>query len=150
MVLENVLFPAQVLGSLGLGEGTSVTAVRLFLARFREEAGAAGDGIERILLDQLVVAHLKVGELYALAAGATNLEFKALYHNTAARLLTAVCQLVATIGTYRASTRPRRRTKGRRAAPAVPTEPSTIAVPPAVREEKVDSQLASKSAKGDR
>jgi hypothetical protein len=45
-----------------------VTAVRFFLKRFREEAGSPQDAVEKILIDQLAVAHLKVGELYALSA----------------------------------------------------------------------------------
>jgi hypothetical protein len=72
-VLQNVFFPAQVLTALSLEEKGSVTAVRLFLARFREDAGPPGDAVEKLLLDQLVVAHLKIGELYALAATATKL-----------------------------------------------------------------------------
>jgi hypothetical protein len=108
-VLENVFFPAQVLAALGLDDKASISAARLFLARFREEAGQAGDAVEKVLLDQLIVAHLKIGELYALGAQATRLEFKQLYGNAAARLLGAVCQLVSTLAAYRASARPGRR-----------------------------------------
>jgi hypothetical protein len=107
-VLENVFFPAQALAALAMGDTTSVTAMRLFLARFRDEAGKAGDAVEKVLLDQLVVAHLKVGELYAHAASATNLEFKTMYGNTAARLVGCICQLASTLAVYRNSTRPRR------------------------------------------
>jgi hypothetical protein len=38
-ILGNVFFPAQVLAALSLDDTASVTAVRLFLLRFREEAG---------------------------------------------------------------------------------------------------------------
>jgi hypothetical protein len=131
-ILSNVFFPAQVLAALGLEEHASVTAARLFLARFREEAGQAADGVERVLLDQLVVAHLKIGELYALSTGTTNLEFKRLYTNGAARLLGAVCQLVATLAAYRAATRPRQKQRDAE----VPSRP---------REQKARTQLAGKS-----
>jgi hypothetical protein len=109
-----VFFPAQVLAALGLDDTASITAARLFLARFREEAGRAADSVEKVLLDQLAVAHLKVGELYALAAGATNLDFKSMYNNAAARLLGALCQLVATLASYRSSARSRRKTVARK------------------------------------
>jgi hypothetical protein len=106
-VLQNLYFPAQVLAALKLDDKASVTAARLFLARFREEAGQAGDGIERVLLDQLAVAHLTTAALHAQAAGATNSEFKQHYSNAAVRLVGAVCQLVSTLASYRASTRAR-------------------------------------------
>jgi hypothetical protein len=108
-ILSNVYFPAQILASLGLEEHASVTAARLFLARFREEAGQAADSVEKVLLDQLAVAHLKIGELYALSSQSTNIEFKKMYNNAAARLLGGVCQLVATLAAYRASARPRQK-----------------------------------------
>jgi hypothetical protein len=119
-VLENVFFPAQVLASLRLDDKATVTAVRLFLTRFREEAGPPRDGVERILLDQVVVAHLKVGELYALAAATSKLEFKQLYSNAAVRLLEVLCRLVTTLTSYRASASRRRRPGRRAKAPATP------------------------------
>ena len=108
-IVSNAYFPAQVLDSFALGDLASVTAIRLFLARFREEAGASGDAVEKVLLDQLAVAHLKVGELYALVAGASNLEFKQLYYNAAARLIGSICQLVATLTHYRTGAQAPRR-----------------------------------------
>jgi hypothetical protein len=106
-ILENVFFPAQVLEAFSLGDNASITGVRLFLARFREEAGQAQDAVEKILLDQLIVAHLKVGELYALAATTPKLEFKQLYGNAATRLLVVICHLVSTLASYRTSIRPK-------------------------------------------
>ena len=112
-ILKNAFFQSQVLTSLGLDDKASVTAVRLFLVQFREEAGASNDPVEKVLLDQLIVAHLKVGELYALAAETTKLEFKQLYSGAAARLLSGICQLVSTLTSYRASLSSRQKRKGR-------------------------------------
>jgi hypothetical protein len=67
--------------------------------------------VERLLLDQLLAAHIKVAELYAAGAGATNIEFVRVYQNAAARLLGMLCQLVAALSAYRSSRRPRRRRK---------------------------------------
>jgi hypothetical protein len=150
-VLENVFFPAQVLASLKLDDKASISAARLFLARFREEAGAPQDPVEKLLLDQLVVAHLKVGELYAQAAGATKLEFKQLYGNAAARLLGGVCQLVSTLAAYRASARP-----GRREIRAQDTEgaggrgPEEKGSGPAAGHEKQHTQVKSKGRRSRR
>jgi hypothetical protein len=151
-VLENALFPRQLISALGLGEGASLLAVRLFLIRFREEAGSPQDAIEKLLLDQLILAHLKVVELHALGAEATSLDFKALYSNSAARLLGVICQLVATLTTYRAATRPRsnRRAKTGRAAKRGGGKTVARNRDGTVGEEKTDTEQASKAKKGRR
>src|SRR5262249_45321198 len=97
---------------------------------------------ERVLLDQLIVAHLKIGELYALAAETTRLEFKQLYSNAAARLLGAVCQLVSTLASYRSSRRPRRQRprKAARAPEQSAGDRPTSAVCPPVGDEKTAQQ----------
>ncbi len=105
-VLRNMLFPTQVIDALALGENASAVGVRLFLARFREEAGGSGDAVENVLLDQLTLAHLKVGEFYALAAESPNFDFKQAYNNAAVRLLGAICTLISTLTVYRNSARP--------------------------------------------
>ena len=105
-VIGNMFFPGQVIGSLSLGDQTSITSVRIFLARFREEANGTGDPVEKLLLDQLIVAHLKVGELYAHSAGVQDLGFKQMYNNAAVRLLSTICQLVSTLSAYRATLSP--------------------------------------------
>src|SRR5262249_9170058 len=105
------LFAANMLAGLSLDGTAGVVGLRLFFARFREEAGGPNDPVEKLLLDQILAAHVKVAELYALAAGATNIEFVRAYQNAAARLLGMLCQLIATLSGYRASRRPRRRRK---------------------------------------
>jgi hypothetical protein len=150
MVLSNVFFPAQVITALSLGDQASVAAVRLFLAQFRVEAGGPRDAVEQVLLDQLIVAHLKIGELYALGAETTKLEFKQLYSNTASKLIAAVCQLVSTLASYRTSARPRHR-RPRKVAHAPEesaTDHSTSAIHPPVGEEKRYSKQGSKGARG--
>lgn len=104
-LLESVFFPEQIIGALSLGDCTSATAVRMFLIRFREEAGTPQDAVEKVLIDQLAVAHLKIGELFALSAGASNLHFKQLYVDAATRLLGTICKLVDTLTEYRTSMR---------------------------------------------
>src|SRR5262249_9959820 len=56
-VIQNVCFPSQALAALSLDDTASVSAMRLVLARFREEAGSPSDPVEKLLLDQLMVAH---------------------------------------------------------------------------------------------
>jgi hypothetical protein len=124
-VLQNVLFASQARASLSLDGTASISSFRVFFARFWSEAGSPRDPVEKLLLEQLAVAHLKVGELYALAAAVKALEFKQLYGNAAVRLLGMVCQLVGTLATYRNAARPRRQprrpaTTAKRASAAKP------------------------------
>jgi hypothetical protein len=105
--LKNVYFAGQMVSSLGLDDAVGVAGARLFLASFRQEAAAGGDPVERLLLDQLALAHLQVARLHALAAQSERLEFKQLYTNAAVRLLGATAQLVGALTAYRASARPR-------------------------------------------
>jgi hypothetical protein len=114
-ILENTVFPAGILAGLSLDKTATITALRVLFIRFREEAGGSGsqDSVEKLLLDQLLAAHMKVAELYALAAESKQLDFKALYSNAAARLLSSICQLVTTLTSYRTSTRGRGRGRGK-------------------------------------
>jgi hypothetical protein len=149
-VLTNVFFPSQVVSALSLDGEVSVTAVRLFLSKFREEAGGPRDAVERVLLDQLIVGHLKIGELYALGAETTKLEFKQLYSNAASKLIAAVCLLVSTLASYRSSMRPRHRRprKVARAPEESAVDHSTSAIPPPAGEENRHSKQGSKGARG--
>src|SRR5262249_9588915 len=143
-------FASQMLAGLSLDGTASVTAVRLFFAHFRQEAGGAKDPVERLLLDQLLAAHVKVAELYALAAQTPRLEVKQLYGNAAVRLLGAVGQLVSTLASYRSSVRPRHRRprKVARAPEESAVDHSTSAIHPPAGEEKRHSKQGSKGARG--
>ncbi len=104
-IVSNALFPMDAVHALSLREDVSVTGMRVFLAQFRQDAGATGDVIERLLIDQLALAHFRAGRLHALAEETTQLEFRRLYIAAAARLLTAICQTVDTLRNYRDSSR---------------------------------------------
>ena len=59
--------------ALSLDGHVDVTAVRLFLIQFREDAGSPHDAVERVLVDQLAMVHLKIAEMYSLAAATSDL-----------------------------------------------------------------------------
>ncbi len=106
-VLANALFPTQMLHALRLDDSVSVTAVRLFLATFRRDAGEDQDAVEKLLLDQLALAHFKVGQLHAAAENAGSIDFKGMYLAAATRLLREISRTVETLVNYRASLRRR-------------------------------------------
>jgi hypothetical protein len=151
VILENNLFASNMVAGLSLDGTAGITSVRLFFARFREAAGGPNDPIEKLLLDQILAAHIKIAELYAAGAGATNIDFVRGYQNAAARMLSGICQLVSTLTAYRASVRAhRRRGKAGRAAESGGAEPPASEVQSAARGEKPDSKLASNATRGRR
>jgi hypothetical protein len=135
-ILENTVFPAGILAGLSLDKTATVTALRALFIRFREEAGGSRDSVEKLLLNQLLAAHMKVADLYALAAESKQLEFKALYTSAAARLLSSICQLVTTLTSYRASTRGRGRGRGHRRGKATKRKSRSVDDAPAGQENR--------------
>jgi hypothetical protein len=71
--LETTFFPILFSQALSLDGHVDVTAVRLFLIQFREDAGSPHDAVERVLVDQLAMVHLKIAEMYSLAAATSDL-----------------------------------------------------------------------------
>jgi hypothetical protein len=105
-ILQNTLFPKQLMYALSLTDPTKLLAVRVLLERFRRDAGASDDPLERLLLDQVYLTHLEIGQFHALASDDDRLEFKQHFANMAARLLGSLCQLVKTLSEYRAARQP--------------------------------------------
>lgn len=108
-ILENVYFPGQLAAALGLDDTLSIMGVRLFLARFRRDVGTADDPIERQLVDQLALTHLLISRLQAQATGAEKLEFKKLYLQAAAQLLSEHRKAALDLQAYRKASRRQRR-----------------------------------------
>ena len=65
-ILQNTLFPTNLMYALSLDDPSKLLAVGLFLERFRVEAGATEDSLERLLLDQVYLTHLEIGRFHAL------------------------------------------------------------------------------------
>jgi len=110
-VVRNVYFPGQMIIALGLDGTINLIAARLFLEQFRHDAGASEDPVERLLLDQLALAHLRLGRLQAQAEQAQQLEFKKLYLDAVARLLGEVSKMALVLPEYRRRSRSRQRRK---------------------------------------
>jgi hypothetical protein len=104
--LESTLYPAQVGEALGMDKITSVATTRLYLARMRARAGATADPVEKILLDNLNVANLKIAEVYGLAASTKDLVLAQKFLSAANRMLHSICELTTTLCHYRESQKP--------------------------------------------
>jgi hypothetical protein len=107
-VLHNTFFPLQTTLALALEDSLDHAGVRLFFAQFHQGAGDVADPLECLLLDQVVSAHLLIGQLHAAAAAAEQIEVKKLYLNAALRLRAELCHAVLTLEAYRNGVRRRR------------------------------------------
>ncbi|MEI7687159.1 MAG: hypothetical protein WCL32_19245, partial [Planctomycetota bacterium] len=104
-ILGNAVFPISILHALRLDGDITLTAARIFLAQFRHDAGEPADAIEKLLVDQLALAHLRVGQLHADVEATSQVEFKKLYLVAAVRLLGEISKTVNSLIAYRASIR---------------------------------------------
>jgi hypothetical protein len=76
---------------------------RTYLEDFVRDAGNPTDPIERVLLEQLGFAHLRVAQLHANAAQAGQVEAARVYTSAAARLLAELRRLALAVKGYRQS-----------------------------------------------
>jgi hypothetical protein len=75
----------------------------LYLKRIFKEAGDPKDPIERMMIEQLVLAHHKVGELYVRAESTKNPQEQAVYNAAAGDLLSGFRRTALALKRYRAS-----------------------------------------------
>jgi hypothetical protein len=84
--MRETLFPAMMADALGY-EGTYESAAyKIYLERFLEDAGKPADPVERMMLQQLALAHLRLGQLHADAGHSKSLEAAKVYNSVTARL----------------------------------------------------------------
>lgn len=85
-IMSENLFPAMMADALGY-EGTFESrAYKVYLARLLEDAGNPADPIERMMLQQLGLAHFRLGQLHAAAGHSKTLEAVKIYNSVTARL----------------------------------------------------------------
>ena len=113
-------FHAQIVAALGPLTEVTLSAVRVYLAQFREDAGAPTDPIVKILTDQVASMHLLIGSTHGKAANTINMDQRMTYQNYALRLQSSMCNLISTLSQYRNSLQPQRRA-GARGADDKPT-----------------------------
>jgi hypothetical protein len=77
-----------------------------YLDKLLQDAGAAKDPIEKILVEQVAMAHHNIGRLYLSAARNESLEQVQAYHQAASRLLGELRRTVLALKKYREPTAP--------------------------------------------
>jgi hypothetical protein len=86
-VLREQLFAALMADALGYDDPFDGPAARAYLERLCEDAGNPRDPIERMMVEQLAVAHFRIVQLHVRAQKAQGVEAAKLYNGAAARLL---------------------------------------------------------------
>jgi hypothetical protein len=86
-VLHEQMFAALMADALGYDEPFDGQAAQAYLECLLEDAGNPRDPIERMMVEQLAVAHFRIAQLHVRAQKAQGVEAAKLYTAAAARLL---------------------------------------------------------------
>ena len=106
-VIKEGIFPAQMSSTLRLGS-IDANAFRAFLEQLFRESGSPTDPVERMLLEQIALAHFRLGELYVTAAGAAGNEAIKIMNAATARLLSEFRRTALAVSSYRAKEQQRK------------------------------------------
>jgi hypothetical protein len=106
-IISRLLFLVPTRSAFGLGE-IDLDAMGLVFENFRKDAAASTDSVERTLLDQMLLAHLKTTELHEYAATTSDPSAKQTFLNASIRLVGAITQLTHALVDYRASAKRRK------------------------------------------
>jgi hypothetical protein len=99
-VLRQGFVPACMATALGCNGQFDASAFRLYLEAFVRDAGDPRDPVERVLVEQLAFAHLRLADLHAQAAGAKAVEAIKVLTAASARLLAEVRRLGLTLRAF--------------------------------------------------
>lgn len=87
-VLRQNLFASLMAGALSLDRcGIETSAFKTYLQRFMDDLGSPQDPIERMMAEQVALAHFRIAQLHVGAAESQSLEAIKLYNSTASRLM---------------------------------------------------------------
>lgn len=99
-------FSALMASALNLDKYFETGAYRTYLAGVMHDLGNPTDPIERMLIEQLCIAHFRVAQLHAGAGQAQGLEATKLLNTVAARMLGEMRRTALSLKTYRSTTVP--------------------------------------------
>lgn len=99
--MRTSLFPALVADALGYDNLFDSAAYKVYLERLLDDAGNPGDPVERMMLEQLALAHFRIGQLQVSAGKSKGTEATKLYNSAASRLLGEFRRTALALRAYR-------------------------------------------------
>jgi hypothetical protein len=99
--LQYAVIPGVLANAVGLERSFDPAAYRQFLDDLMAEAGHPTDPVERMMLEQLALAHFRLARLHASAANAQAVETIKVLNGAASRLLSEFRRLSLALKAYR-------------------------------------------------
>jgi hypothetical protein len=99
--LRKALVPGFMASALGMDNLFESAGYKLFLENILKDSGDPGDPIERMLIEQLTFAHLRIAQLQSLAGTAKANEAIKLLNSAASRLLGEFRRTALAVRAYR-------------------------------------------------
>jgi hypothetical protein len=99
-ILQQSYIASCLTAALGVRE-FDVHACRAYLDRFVADAGGTQDPVERVLLENLAFANLRVADLHSRTAQAKSVDAAKAYASAAARLLGEIRRTALSLRAYR-------------------------------------------------
>jgi hypothetical protein len=100
--LRQAIIPACMAAALGLDRQVGPLGYRAYLDQLLKDAGDPTDPVERMLLEQLALAHFRNAQLHADAGQARGVEAAKIYNSLAARMLGELRRTALALRLYQA------------------------------------------------
>ncbi|MEI8374135.1 MAG: hypothetical protein WCJ35_15030 [Planctomycetota bacterium] len=100
-LIRDVAFAALIAGSVPFGKEVGGSGFKLYLDKLRRESGDPSDPIERMMVEQIAMAHFRIGQLHARAESAKTSEESKIFLGAAARLTSEFRRLALALKQYR-------------------------------------------------
>ena len=85
--MRQTLFSAMMTDAVGHEATFGSSAYKVYLDRLIQDAGNPSNPVQRMMLEQLALAHYRFGQLQVQASGAKTIEGVKIYSSAASRLL---------------------------------------------------------------
>ena len=100
-IIQDAVFAAGMAGSIPVGNGVGAGGFKIYLDRLLKEAGNPTDPLERMLVEQIALAHQRVAQLHIQAAAASTADEVKQYMSVAIRLTGELRRLALGVKQYR-------------------------------------------------
>jgi len=100
-IIEHAVFAASMASSITVGNDVSASGFKVYLDRLLEQAGNPTDPLERIMLQEVALAHYRIAQLHAKAAEARTVDAAKQYSVVAIRLTGELRRMFLAIKQYR-------------------------------------------------